>query len=96
MRILSLQPFLYAAIVYRLGHQVFILVSGVRFPVAAPVYSSVAQLVERSTVNADVRGSCPRWGAILNAGVAQLVEQKFSKLNVAGSNPVARSSFCVS
>ena len=23
----------------------------------------VAQLVERRTVNADVRGSCPRWGA---------------------------------
>ena len=29
-------------------------------------YSSIAQLlVERSTVNADVRGSSPRWGSIL-------------------------------
>ena len=28
----------YTAIVYRLGHQVFILGSGVRFPVAVPIY----------------------------------------------------------
>ena len=33
------------AIVYRLGHQVFILRSGVRFPVALPVYGALVQLV---------------------------------------------------
>lgn len=30
-----------------------------------------------------------------NAGLAQLAELQFSKLNVAGSNPAARSTLCI-
>ena len=38
-------------------------------------------------------GDCETKQYARNAGVAQLVEQELPKLGVAGSNPVARSSF---
>ena len=48
-------------------------------------YSSLAQSVERMTVNHDVAGSSPAGGAI--APLAQLVEQLTLNQWVPGSNP---------
>ena len=48
------------AIVYRLGHKVFILVSGVRFPVALPKFCGVSHGVSKGShdpeENAKMRG----------------------------------------
>ena len=49
------------------------------------LYSSLAQSVERMTVNHDVAGSSPAGGA--NAPLAQLVEQLTLNQWVPGSNP---------
>ena len=49
------------------------------------LYSSLAQSVERMTVNHDVAGSSPAGGAI--APLAQLVEQLTLNQWVPGSNP---------
>ena len=51
--------------------------------------SSLAQLVERRTVNAHVVGSIPARGAIFIRGLAQLEEQQVLILRVGGSNPSA-------
>ena len=62
-------------------------------------YSSVAQLVEYSTVNAGVRGSSPRWGAILTTvglvpEIAQLEETvRFRSMDLAGSIPAQWAKF---
>ena len=37
-------------------------------PVLSYLYSSIAQSVERMTVNHDVAGSSPAWGAINHTG----------------------------
>ena len=43
--------------------------------------------------NFQLVGDCETRQCARNAGVAQLVEHELPKLGVAGSNPVARSSF---
>ncbi len=43
-----------AAIVYRLGHRVFIPASGVRFPVAVPSIAQVVELVDTLVLEASV------------------------------------------
>jgi len=52
-------------------------------------YSPIAQLVERLTVNQNVRGSSPRRGAKFNAALAQLVEHITSNDEVVSSNPTS-------
>ena len=47
-------------------------------PTIPTSYSPIAQLVERLTVNQNVRGSSPRRGAKFNAALAHLVEQRTS------------------
>ena len=63
-----------------------------------PGYSSIAQSVERMTVNHDVTGSSPVRGVNkdkvtepcpLHRGIVQLVEYRSPKPQVLGSNPSA-------
>ena len=55
------------------------------------MYASVAQLVEQGTENPRVVGSIPTGGTI-SADLAHLVERDLAKVEVAGSNPVIRST----
>ena len=54
-------------------------------------YSSIAQSVERMTVNHDVVGSSPT-GGVIGAWLS-LVERSVRDREVAGSNPVAPTFF---
>lgn len=58
--------------------------------------SPIAQLVERRTVNADVRGSCPRRGAIPSTSVfrprSSVEERRLDKAEVLGSFPSVATS----
>ena len=67
-------------------------------PTRVANYASVAQLVEQRTENPRVVGSIPTGGTSGNpavcADLAHLVERHLAKVEVAGSNPVIRST-CV-
>ena len=52
----------------------------------------VAQLVEHSTENAGVAGSIPALGTSAASGSSSVVEHFLAKEDVAGSNPVSRST----
>ena len=54
--------------------------------------AEVAQLVEHSTENAGVAGSIPALGTSAASGSSSVVEHFLAKEDVAGSNPVSRSS----
>ena len=47
----------YGAIVYRLGHLVFIQASGVRFPVALPIHGDVGKLVTPGDCKSSASGT---------------------------------------
>ena len=64
---------------------------GVRFPATALHFAGVTQLVEFWPSKPAVRVRVPS-PALDIAGVTHVVECQLPKLNVAGSNPVARSA----
>ena len=67
---------------------------GVRVPCPAPkFYSLIAQLVERETVNVDVRGSSPRWGANFYSEVTRVVIASTVNRVFAGSIPAFGAKF---